>query len=71
MIENPFYDRVLADQEEKTKLPKFQLYQINRGDFIGIPICINLLYIRSIRWNLKNLFVREPHFEVSQEQNMF
>ena len=38
MIENPFYDRVLADQEEKTKLPKFQLYQINRGDFIGIHI---------------------------------
>ena len=36
MIENPSYDRVLADQEDKTKLPKFQLYQINRGDFIGI-----------------------------------
>ena len=35
MIENPSYDRVLADQEDKTKLPKFQLYQINRGDFIG------------------------------------
>ena len=30
-----------------------------------------IVYIRSIRWNLKNLFVREPHFEVSQEQNMF
>ena len=36
MIENPSYDRVLADQEDKTKLPKFQLYQVNRGDFIGI-----------------------------------
>ena len=35
MIENPSYDRVLADQEDKTKLPKFQLYQVNRGDFIG------------------------------------
>ena len=35
MIDNPSYDRVLADQEDKTKLPKFQLYQINKGDFIG------------------------------------
>ena len=35
MIENPSYDRVLADQEDNTKLPKFQLYQVNRGDFIG------------------------------------
>ena len=45
MIENPSYDRVLADQEDKTKLPKFQLYQINRGDFIGISVSFNLLYI--------------------------
>ena len=44
MIENPFYDRVLADQEEKTKLPKFQLYQINRGDFIGIYVSIYCIY---------------------------
>ena len=36
MIENTSYDRVLADQEDITKLPKFQLHQINRGDFIGI-----------------------------------
>ena len=47
MIENPSYDRVLADQEDKTKLPKFQLYQINRGDFIGTYIVhINLMYIQ-------------------------
>ena len=38
MIDNPSYDRVLADQQDNTKLPKFQLYQINRGDFIGIYI---------------------------------
>ena len=35
MIENPSYDRLLADQDDKTKLPKFELYQINKGDFIG------------------------------------
>ena len=52
MIENPSYDRVLADQEDKTKLPKFQLYQINRGDFIGTYIVhINLKYIQFLNSN--------------------
>ena len=40
MIENTSYDRGLADQEDRTKLPKFQLHQINRGDFIGIYVSI-------------------------------
>ena len=35
MIENPSYDRVLADEKDQAQLPKFQLSQINRGDFIG------------------------------------
>ena len=35
MIENPSYDRILADEEDRKLLPKINLNQITKGNIIG------------------------------------